>query len=132
MKFRAVRFVNARYTVSPDHWAYHQTVGGGRREKVKGTHVYFVNGMFDSIDGQKREKWSDETREVVENWMLNHEEYGVQFVRDLAEVEVVKPAASIVWCDFIHISENGTQMCGLPVTEGSRCGQHQPEEALVP
>lgn len=131
MNFRAVRFVNARYTVSPTYYEFHQLSTGAVKQKVEGVHVYFVEGMFDSHDGQKREKWSDETRELVENWLLNHEEYGIQFVRDAAETEVVRPAATAAWCDFILIDEHGTQMCGQPVQEHGRCSQHQSEEATV-
>lgn len=130
MKFRTVRFVNARFAVAPDYYSYHQVAGQSIRTKNIGVHVNFVNGLFDSVEAQRREKWSDETREMVENWLLNHEEYGVNFVRDASE-QTIKPSATTGYCDFLLISENGTQMCGLPVTEGTRCGQHQEEMATA-
>ncbi len=131
MRFRAVRFVDARYTVSPTYWKYHTTETGGAKEKIPGIHVLFTNGMTDTVEMQRRFKWSDEVREMVENWLLNHEEYGIKFVRDAGETETIKPASTAQWCDFILITENGSQMCGVSVTEGSRCGAHQPEMATT-
>ena len=63
-----------RYTVGthPDHY---EQVGQGRL-MVKGLHAQFKNGIFDSVEEQKRLHWSDDQREIVEDWLLGHKDFG--------------------------------------------------------
>jgi hypothetical protein len=64
-------FDSGMYTVDPTYYE----LSGPHRNKVQGLHANFRNHMFDSADAQKQERWTDEQRERVETYLLEHEDF---------------------------------------------------------
>ena len=123
---------SAKYRVTvpgqEDHFEY-KGPGGAHREKVTGLHAQFEDHGFDSEAAQKRLKWSDETREVVEQALLNHSTLGTKYLRVLVEGELdgIDQTAidAIATCLFRVTIDGEVEDCGRPALVGSdHCAKH--------
>ena len=72
-------------------------------------------GMFDTLEAQKQNGWSDELREKVEKWMLAKSNYGTDFT----EVEVVPAEAPWPSYDKTHHSKVASLAAELGLVDGA-------------
>lgn len=141
MKFRS-KYPDRVYVVQPADYMYD---GRQQRRLVRGLRVEFRAGFFDSVRAQERNGWTDEERDIVEHFLLNHDDFnrharfgrGGLYLDDAqdptlpAEVkQQVQTADAQRRCILTIRDEDGIEQCGNQAAEGSDyCEVHQ--RALV-
>lgn len=132
------RWDNAVYVVRPKTTVAHP-ITGQPMVKDYGLQARFGGKMhiFDSAVAQKEAspKWTDEEREAVEEYLLQHKDFG--FGLYLAPGEAVPegvtlPAAPTQRCTHFVSTADGPEQCvndSLPQKEF--CGVHDPENSRI-
>lgn len=152
MRFRH-RLYDMRYVIVPDdsgrdNW--------GQVRRIQGIAAKFDNYFFDSGAAQRVYRWDDDTREMVEKYLLTHEDFNKRggrgffldigqdipsyYLEELGEVIKLDPFAQAVagipgpdarlMCTVTVITPGGpAELCGRDVREGHRfCSLHEEYE----
>lgn len=125
MKFRN-RVRNKVYVVRPQN---HIVQPDGSRVLDYGIRVEFQNHLWDSEEAQKRDGWSDETREQVEKYLILHRDWNHGLTRvDKTDAEIlaeVGAAEAPNICVAPFVVQGKSQPCGRPVADGGDlCPEH--------
>jgi hypothetical protein len=98
------------------------------RKLVPGITARFSNHMYDTKEAQKVNKWSDETREMVEYYLLNHENFNTQWLQTVPESEAESKAKEFTetgTCISRTVTDEGIVDCDQPAEEGEfYCKRH--------
>ena len=146
MKFRH-RVRNAQYTYEP---ADREHLPGGRIKRYPGILLKFSNHYFDTLDAQRKFKWTDAQRKDIEEYLQTHADFdrpwtggwGGLFLGEheqaqrLAEQrvqngeaeeteEVTNPAVATAECIYTIELPDGAEKCSRPARTGSDfCNEH--------
>ena len=120
---------NISYEVTPDHWEYHGP-DARNREKVRGITARFSSHMYDTKAQQELNGWDDETREMVENYLKNHENYDTSWLQSVPETEAESKAKEFVntnICISRTVTDEGVVDCDQQAVDGEfYCKRHLP------
>jgi hypothetical protein len=126
VKFHS-KYVHARYVVVPDDLE----MIGRRTRKLPGVAAVFEDHFWDSEVAQKEHGWDDETREMVEQHLLDHWDHG-RTLTDLSAEQIqaaydsTKPAPTN--CLFVRVVDGSSWLCANPaVSDDGYCEQHAAE-----
>jgi hypothetical protein len=134
MKFWS-RFDKVRYTMVP---ANYRADSLGRREHVAGIAADFVQvpsggSVFDSVLAQQKNRWSDEQREALEHYLLEHGDFGLSLhTADTSDDAAKASGTSKPICQVILTDETGIHLCGEPIFDEGVCRSHYEELGLGP
>lgn len=134
MKFRAP-YRNKTYVVRPTI----REVLNGFPQTRWGVKAVFRNGHFDSEKAQQEYHWDDETREMVEEYLLAHEDHGkpkgfyVDPERSAEDTFVVpEEVRQGDTCIATYETVDGAELCGRPTLAGQDyCKEHAPIREAV-
>jgi hypothetical protein len=131
MKFFS-RYDRAVYFVRQADYRYE----GQRRILIEGLTAEFTprpggGSIFDTERAAKVLRWSAEDRDLVESYLLNHEDFGASLNRfvdpDEDAAAAAKDAPKAV-CIVIVPQENGeVSVCGKPAVKETWCAEHLAE-----
>lgn len=127
MRFHS-KYVHARYTMVPDDY---EAVGRGRTRKIPGIAAVFEGNFWDSEVAQQENGWDDETREQLEQHLLEHWDYGrtlhsLSLEQIDAAVASTQPAPPN--CLFVRVIDGESWLCSRPaVSEDGYCKEHASE-----
>ncbi len=131
MKFYSI-VRNINYEVIATDWEY---IGPNHRRKVPGISARFHDHMFDTkADGEKL-GWDEKTRDMVEDYLLQHENFNTQWLQIVPESESERRAGEFEAqkiCISRTVSDEGIIDCDQKAVEGQfYCKRHLPvsEEA---
>lgn len=131
MKFYSI-VRNINYEVIPTDWEY---IGPNHKRKVPGISARFHDHMFDTKEQAQKQGWDDKTRDMVEDYLLQHENFNTQWLQIIPESEAERAANEFKQtqvCISRTVTDEGVVNCDQPVVEGQfYCKRHLPvsEEA---
>ena len=121
------------YEVTPDDYEYNGPNLRNRRV-VRGISAKFHNHMYDSVEAQKANRWPDDVREMVEDYLLNHENFNTQWLQTVPETDgeaKAKEFSETKICVSRTVTDEGVVDCDKEALEGEfYCKAHMP--ALEP
>lgn len=108
---------------------------------VPGLNVKFsTERVFDSVEAQQQRGWTDEERNLVEDYLLKCKQYGVSIWvspgQDIPEEKLaimrVKPKNSRRPCVAVALVDGEVVQCANEATPGrDHCKDHDPEESRI-
>jgi hypothetical protein len=134
------------YVIVPTDFGY---MPGGTRRVVRGLRAEFKGHMFDTERAQKGLRWSDDERKLVEQSLLEHEDFErgrIMALRPGADPEGRKPRLYLAdgpdaarldtdvtpapeqkpRCIFLMATDEGAEQCSRPAkADGIYCAQHE-------
>lgn len=116
------KYDRALYTISPTY----PKLNGPHRELIQGIHAQFLDHLFDSELAQLENRWSDEVRSEVEEYLQAHYDFG-KTMRLVTEEDTALAgmAATIPTCLFRVTIDGEVDACGRPaVSEDGYCQKH--------
>lgn len=116
------KYDRARYVVTPTYWE----IVGPHRQQVKGIAAEFREHHFDSETGQIENRWTDEVRGEVEQYLQSHYDFGktMRLVSD-TDTEMATAAAAVPTCLFRVTIDGEVDACGRPaVSADGYCQKH--------
>lgn len=135
MRFRSPH-VNKTFVVRPTT----TQITNGFPQTVWGIRAVFRNGVFDSEIAQRDNRWDDETREMVEEYLLSHPEHGVpkgHFVvasndEKMPDTKITENVPDVDQCIATYETPDGAELCGRAVLPGQDyCKEHAPVREAV-
>jgi hypothetical protein len=128
MKFRS-HMLNYEQVIRPSI----TLIENGFPRRTPPLRLYFLNGMADTEEHQRRYMWSDEDRELVERFMISHPSFERPQGHFLEDGQHLPPwyipAAPKIpvgadQCIFVIRTPQGGEVCGKPVALGPYCREH--------
>ncbi len=122
------------YEIVPTRYVYH---GPDRvnREKVPGISARFHDHMYDTKAQRELNHWDDATRILVEDSLMNHENFNTQWLQVVPDMEVEKTADDIAeagMCISRTVTDEGVVDCDQQAIEGQfYCKRHLPVPSEV-
>jgi hypothetical protein len=116
------RYDRARYVVEPTYWE----IVGPHRQQVKGIAAEFNDHLFDSDAAQALNRWSDEVKAAVEEYLQAHYDFG-KTMRLVTSQDTVMAGsiAAVPTCLFRVTIDGEVDACGRPaVSEDGYCQKH--------
>lgn len=128
MRFSS-KYGHARYTVIPKDY---ELVGHHKKILPGSLAAEFTNHTFDSEKAQKVNRWTDEQRQDVEEYLTDHVAFGHEFWATEQLTEGVNFSGQK--CLFVVPMPDGTlDVCGMQAEVDSEyCSKHGTEVAAAP
>ena len=118
---------------------------GGRVQRIPGVRATFTgrSHIFDSETAQQKFRWSDDLREQVEEYLLNHEDFGRDFylapdepmtdrVRELLSKVTPNSETPFFKCSKIITKDDGFDQCpNMAVLGKDFCETHLPSGVVT-
>jgi hypothetical protein len=120
---------NANYTLLVIPTEY--VTENGRRRTVRGLRAEFAENMFDSHEAQKKYRWTEEERRLVEEALIDNPDFGVRYhPLDDDPTPVIekarKTSANDGMCEVTFMTPEGAVRCSNKSKGGSPyCNAHQ-------
>lgn len=123
--------------------ATYEAIPGLQRAKLIPQLVATFTGpqrLFDSVQQQRQNAWSDEDRIAMEDWLFNHPKYMIDFFvapgetipEEYQEVSQRKAPPKPRICEKFEIVDNDIIRCPEPVTAGRNfCKAHDGSEQQI-
>jgi len=123
--------------------ATYEPLPGVQRSKLVPQIVATFTGpqrLFDSLQQQRQNNWSDEDRIALEDWLFNHPKYMIDFFvapgqdipEEYQELSQRKSPPKARICEKFEIIDNDIIRCPEPVTAGRNyCRAHDGSEQQI-